>query len=138
MLSFESVAPGFSLLAVEWEHCFLRLDETGKAADTLTSRGEDNRSRACAPPCGPLCPGACIPSPIRGWRPHAFCSVFPFSARSFFLQLVPSFSLIAKLLERVAYTQSHFPPFFGTHSNQISVPPSPGLTAAFDEGEFLS
>ena len=39
-----------------------------------------------------------------------FCSIFLFSAGSFFLQLVPSFSLIAKLIERVAYTQSHFPP----------------------------
>lgn len=112
--------------------------ESGKAADALTSRAEGNRSPACAPPRGPLCPGACIPSPIQGWWPHAFCSVFPFSAGSFFLQLVPSFSLIAKFLERVAYTQSHFPSLFGTHSNQISTPLSPGVTAACDEGEFLS
>ena len=41
-----------------------------------------------------------------------FCSIFLFSAGSFFLQLVPSFSLIAKLLERVAYTQSHSPRLF--------------------------
>lgn len=90
-----------------------------------------------------------LPRPPVPWSLHplahsrmvtpCFCSIFLFSAGSFFLQLVPSFSLIAKLLERVAYTQSHSPPpFFGTHSNQTSIPPSPGVTAASDEGDFLS
>ena len=36
------------------------------------------------------------------------------------------------------YKLAHFPPFFGTHPNQISTPPRPGVTAACDEGEFLS
>lgn len=75
----------------------------------LTSHGEGDRSPACAPPEATCALEPASPCPFKDGA-LCFCSFFLFSAGSFFLQLVPSFSLIAKLLERVAYTQSHSPP----------------------------
>ena len=68
MLSSESVAPGFSLLAVEWEHCYGHLPPPGSQEKQLTRWQAVRKAIGHLPVLLPVAPCALEPASPRPFK----------------------------------------------------------------------